>query len=461
MRMKIVMVALAATAVNVLAFSTGPPIKRTGVIDGGANCSACHRDNGPANSDPAGSVTLTGASAYVPGSMQLLHITISHPSQVRWGFQLTARFVSDGKMAGTFTPADDFTRVQCDDGSLRGSAGPCAPDQLAWIEHGGVGGAFPAQRTAPGVGTYTYNVNWMPPENENGDIIFYFAGNAANGDGNLTGDHIYTNTFRISVSPTASCGLTKPPAIQRVVNAAPHAGAIAPNGMVEIYGSNFQNGSRTRNIGLGDLGPGPKFVFPTQLSCIAVEIDGQRAPVTYVQQDQINVQAPTSTKTGPLNLVVIANPGRPDEQRSVVATVTQQSYAPAFFTFDGKSIAAQQAGKADIVANPDVVPGAAPAKPGDIVTLYGSGFGFSNPVWQAGEVVSGLAPLSNSFTITIGGVQLAPSDILYGGLAPQLISGVCQFNVRIPASVADGDQPVIVTIAGVASPSGATIPVKR
>jgi hypothetical protein len=174
MRMKIIYAALAAIPVTLLAFSTGPPIKRTGTIDGGANCSACHRDQGAANSDPLGSVKLENLQPYQPGAAQTVKVTISHPNQSRWGFQLTARFVNDGSMAGTFTPVDDETKVVCDDGSLRGAPGPCASSSLQWIEHAN------AVRTAPGAG-HSYVVQWTPPAQENGDIMFYFAGNAANG----------------------------------------------------------------------------------------------------------------------------------------------------------------------------------------------------------------------------------------------------------------------------------------
>lgn len=452
MRFKLVYTAVAAVPVSLLAFSTGPPIKRTGGVDGDTNCSACHRTYAPANSDPRGSVKLDGLTAYVPGVVQNLKVTISHPEAMRWGFQLTARFVTNGAIAGTFIPNDGgFTKVVCDDGTTRGSAGPCQPNQLSWIEHSD------AQRTAAGAG-YSYEFKWQPPADENGDIVFYFAGNAANGDGTFNGDRIYTSSQRISLSASAACPMTKKPTVRTAVNAGPHAGAIAPGAMVEVYGADFQAGSRTRLVGAGDLGSGS---FPKELSCIAVEIDGKRSPVTYVQQDQINVQAPDSATTGPVTLVVIANPGRANELRSDVATVTMQALAPAFFTFDGKSIAAQFGGVRDIVANPSVVPGAKPAKPGDVVTLYGSGFGPTNPSGASGDITSALSPLVASPTLTIGGITVPASDISYIGRAPQSITGLYQINAKVPAAAADGDLPVVLTVGGVSSPSTQTLPVKK
>ncbi len=454
MRWKFVCAAIAAVPVTLLAFSTGPPTKRTGIIDGGSDCSACHRTFAPANSDPRGSVKIENLQPYVPGVPQNLRVTVAHPDAIRWGFQLTARFVTGGGTlkAGTFTPANAETKVVCDDGSLRGAPGPCTAEQMEWIEHAD------APRSAAGAG-HTFEFQWTPPPDENGDIMFYFAGNAANGDGTNSNDRIYTSTARVALSSDAACPSTVRPQIRTAVNAGSHAGAFSSNGMVEIYGANFLPGSRTRLVGVGDLGSG---TFPTTLACIAVEIAGVRVPVTYVQQDQINVQAPTLTSTGPVTVVVFANPGKPNELRSDTATVPLQQPAPSFFTFGAtKSIAAQFAGKADVVANPAVVPGGQPAKPGDIVTLYGTGFGATNPALQAGQIASGLARLTDTVTVSIGGTLLGPDDISYAGLSPQSISGLYQFNVRIPAGVPDGDAPVIVTIKGVTTQAGATIPVKR
>ena len=454
MRFRFVIAALAAAPVALLAFSTGPPIKRTGVIDGDTNCSACHRTFAPANSDPAGSVTIAPVNPYVPGTPQTLRITVKHPQASRWGFQLTARFINGGGniMAGSFAPVDAETKVVCDDGSQRGSAGPCQPNQLQWIEHAD------APRTSAGDG-HTFTVTWTPPPDENGDIMLYFAGNAANGDGTNANDRIYTGTMRVPLSTEAACPMTKQPSVRNAVNAGSHAGPFSWNSMIEIFGSDFQAGSRTRIVGAGDFVNGK---FPQALSCIAVEIDGERVPVTYVQQDQINAQAPTTAKTGPVTLRVIANPGRPNELRSEPATVTLSPGAPSLFTFGtSKSIAAQFAGTADVVADPSVVPGGKPAKPGDIVTLYGTGFGNTNPVWQAGEIATGQSPLTGSSTVSIGGTTLPASDVLYAGVSPQSISGLFQFNVKVPANAADGDLPVVITVNGASTQPGATIPVKK
>jgi uncharacterized protein (TIGR03437 family) len=56
--------------------------------------------------------------------------------------------------------------------------------------------------------------------------------------------------------------------------------------------------------------------------------------------------------------------------------------------------------------------------------------------------------------------MLASSDILYAGLSPGSISGLYQFNVKIPSTTPSGDVPVTITIGGFQTQSGATIPIQ-
>jgi uncharacterized protein (TIGR03437 family) len=113
------------------------------------------------------------------------------------------------------------------------------------------------------------------------------------------------------------------------------------------------------------------------------------------------------------------------------------------------------------VADPAVVPGGVAARRGDVVTLYGTGFGFTEPVYQAGEIPERAARLRDPVTITVGGTVLAASDILYAGLAPGLISGLYQFNIRIPMGVSPGLAPVVATMGGVSTQTaGGGIPVQ-
>ena len=46
-------------------------------------------------------------------------------------------------------------------------------------------------------------------------------------------------------------------------------------------------------------------------------------------------------------------------------------------------------------------------------------------------------------------------------LSPQSISGLYQVNVKIPGGVPDGPAAVVVTIDGVQTQAGVTIPVMR
>src|SRR5579871_272346 len=425
---------------------------------GGQNCSTCHSTYGPANSDPSASLTVT-VGDYNPGVTQTIRIIVQHPSADRWGFQLAIREVSDETLsAGSFGLAlpSDPVQVICDDGSQYGSAS-CNTSPRQFAEH----------RSAPrgGAGTaYEFDVVWKPPSQEVGRLDVYIAAVAANGDGTAAGDRVYT--FKKTISNIGACSVGKKPTLQTVLNGASFQGAFSSKAMVSIFGLGFQASGYTRTAGLGDFVNG---AFPTALGCVSVQVTGPGIPqpvllpVSYVQQDQINAQMPQFTGTGPVSLQVIENPGGPNQLMSDVATLNaMQPLAPAFFLFQpSKSIAALLAGTAQIIADPTVVPGARAARPGDIISLYATGFGDTNPGVGPGQLASGQAPFTNNVIVTIGNTTLSPSQIQYAGLTPGSISGLYQFNVQVPLGTPNGAIPVSISINGVTTQSGTTIPVQQ
>jgi uncharacterized protein (TIGR03437 family) len=148
---------------------------------------------------------------------------------------------------------------------------------------------------------------------------------------------------------------------------------------------------------------------------------------------------------------------------SDVATLnTQQQFAPAFFFIpNSTTIAAQIANTSIPVADPSVVPGGQAAKPGQIVTLYGTGFGdFMQPV-PTGQLTTAADPLATPITVTIGTTTLSSADVLYAGASPGLLGGLYQFNLRIPASTPNGETPVTISIGGFQTQAGLTIPVQQ
>jgi len=135
---------------------------------------------------------------------------------------------------------------------------------------------------------------------------------------------------------------------------------------------------------------------PPDLACLAVEVNGKRGVVYFANENQINAQAPVDFRPA-TSRGVDCEPGTANEKRSAVSQVMMQSYTPSFYIFPGNSVAALNASDGyKFVADPAQVPGAVPAKPGDVVVFYGTGFGLTNPVYQTGEFSSGLATITGS-----------------------------------------------------------------
>jgi hypothetical protein len=163
---------LVLSATQAWAHRAGPDPALTGA-PGEGNCTACHV--GTVNSGGGNvKVEILNAASYKAGDKHTLRITITDAAATRWGFQLSARLKGTANKAGTFALKDPVnTRMETSNG-------------LEYVTHTEAG------TKAGATGPVTYEVEWNAPPAGAGNIVFYVAGNAANRDGAITGDNIYT-----------------------------------------------------------------------------------------------------------------------------------------------------------------------------------------------------------------------------------------------------------------------------
>ena len=166
------------TSRQALTKSNGSPLMNTGSPGDGSNntCakSGCHA--GTINAFPGSvAIDVSGipAGGYAPGETYTIGVTVAESGRNTFGFQATAENSTNSKM-GDFI-AGSGTRLEFTD----------------WITH------------SVNSGTGTWSFSWKAP-NSSDDITFYAAGNAANGNGNSIGDHIYTSSVTVSKDIFAS-----------------------------------------------------------------------------------------------------------------------------------------------------------------------------------------------------------------------------------------------------------------
>jgi plastocyanin len=90
----------------------------------------------------------------------------------------------------------------------------------------------------------------------------------------------------------------------------------------------------------------------------------------------------------------------------------------------------------------------APADAGEVIVLYGTGFGPTNPPTKDGQVVTSPLTLANPVRVLVGGVQ---AEVMFAGLVGP---GLFQINVKIPAGVPSGDAAIVAEVGGARSPEG-------
>jgi uncharacterized protein (TIGR03437 family) len=230
--------------------------------------------------------------------------------------------------------------------------------------------------------------------------------------------------------------------VNSVLNAASFQPAVSSGGFVSIMGTGF--GTSSHSWTTSDFSG---INLPTSLDGISVTINGHPAYVEYISPTQVNVIAPDDDAIGQVQVQVLTRQGT-----SYAGTVTKLKLSPAFFTYPSGTTSYAVAVHLDGSLVGPSGPSSRPAVPGEVIQIYGTGFGATNPAKPASQLVSQPAPLVAPVTVSIGGINAA---VQWVGLVS---SGLYQLNVIVPM-IATGDQTVQMTISGFQSPSGVFLPV--
>lgn len=236
------------------------------------------------------------------------------------------------------------------------------------------------------------------------------------------------------------------PSINAVVNGASFQPGIAANAWFTITGANLSpvTNDWSNNIVDGKL--------PTTLDTVSVTVGGQPAYVDFVSPTQINAVAP-NVAAGTATVVVKNSLGT-----SAPASVTVQTAGPAFFLWPNSYAVATRQDFSYAVKNGEFSGlTTIAAKPGDVLILWGSGFGPSSPPTPVGTVLPGDTTYfsANPVTVTltpVGGGTATPATVYGAALAPGY-AALYQVAIQVPASLAAGDYSIVATVAGAKSPS--------
>jgi uncharacterized protein (TIGR03437 family) len=233
-----------------------------------------------------------------------------------------------------------------------------------------------------------------------------------------------------------------------VVDGASFQDGIAPNSWITIFGTNLSSITDAWTSAVVDG------TLPTSLDGVKVSVGGEPAYIYSISPTQINALAP-NVGAGAVPVTVTNSNGT-----SSAITVTAQAVQPAFFQWPGNYAVATRQDYSFAVKNGTFAgTTTTPAKPGDVIILWGSGFGSTSPAAPVGVVTPSLTTYNtaNTVTVTVGSV---PATV-YGAALAAGDAGLYQVAIQIPTSLANGDYAVIATISGAESPSTTLITVQN
>jgi len=214
------------------------------------------------------------------------------------------------------------------------------------------------------------------------------------------------------------------------------AGPQAAGGLISLFGSNY-----AATLTLASAVP-----YPTTLAGTRVLLGAAPIPLQASSPNQINAVLPFQTPTAVTQQLIVQQ----NNAYALPETVVVASAQPAVFTLDqsGQGAGVIVVVKADgtqFVNSPSQ-----PAHAGDAVVIYCTGLGAVNPALVAGSPTP-FSPLSNTVNLVTATIAAQPAKVFFAGLTPGFV-GLYQVNATVPAGIAPGPAPLVLTAEGTASP---------
>lgn len=208
---------------------------------------------------------------------------------------------------------------------------------------------------------------------------------------------------------------------QHIYNPLP-AGGLAPGTLVQVTGAGLS--ATSANAPAGTL--------PTTLNGTQVLIGGIAAPLSSVTPGVLSAQLPFELVPGSQYQVVVSANG-------ALTTPDMIQLIPA-----APGVAAALSGLVSAThADNSAVTEAAPAAPGETITMVAAGLGLTDTAVADGAPAPA-SPLANAVTQPNVTVDGTPATVTFAGLQAGMV-GVYQITFTVPSGARNGDLPLTVT----------------
>jgi uncharacterized protein (TIGR03437 family) len=217
------------------------------------------------------------------------------------------------------------------------------------------------------------------------------------------------------------------------------AGALAPGMIVEVYGAGLAT-TKANPSGLP---------LQTAFQGTSLIVGPYQAPLYYVSPGQVNVQFDAELT--------------PNQQYPVIALLNGALSVPVLTDISPIQLGVAALDNGLVIAQHGVgsayITEASPAKQGEVVVIYLSGMGATNPAVKSGQPAPGGPNLAKAVvqpTVTLNGQA---ANVQFAGLSPGFV-GLYQVNFQVPTNAGTGDLTLIVKQNNVSS-NATRIPVSK
>jgi len=209
------------------------------------------------------------------------------------------------------------------------------------------------------------------------------------------------------------------------------ANPLAPGSIAAVFGKYLNDGPAAVFTSFGADG---KLI--TSLGGTQVKVNEIIAPIFYSTFTQVGIQIPAELAGQASATIQLIVGGK----TSISRTITLDAAVPGIFTTNQAGT-----GPAAMLHEDGVTPVTAvnPAQPNEVIILFGTGLGATNPVLATGAASTGNR-VTNNPTVTIDGVALVPD---FAGRAPGFV-GLDQLNVRLPDNVRTANDIAVRVTSG-------------